>query len=424
MENKIENIETFDSENLVEDIAPSDSKFLNLVESSTTKCIRELLKENIFAETNPSIKSDNLDTILKSRDLIKDRKSKDVKFSQPVLKQGENAILFPNTINVIQGQAGVHKSRLAENICAAFLKKHDCHNELLAFKRTNFDANHLVLYVDTERNQQEQLPFSLQSIQVLAGYNKEDHPHNFDYISLLEISRKDRFEALNESLDFIIIDKSKPTFIVLDVSTDCIEDFNRIDSSMELIDHMNKSINKHNVIFLCLIHENPRSDKARGHFGSELMNKASTVMQVGYEKDASNNDTELIRIKYLKCRSSARHQPFYAKYCNDVKGLVLATQEDISIASNARKIKGKIEDIAESIMLFMQEKGTIISKSELFTRFKKDFDIGERTLQDRVDSIIADEYPFYDEEGNLMLLTKDRIGGGSLSYVMRIKAPF
>lgn len=375
--------------------------------------------------TNSSIPltSDNLEKILSSRQQIKERKAKDVKFSQPVLKQGDNAIIFPNTINVIQGQAGVHKSRLAENICAAFLKKHDCHNELLGFKRTNFDANHLVLYVDTERNQQEQLPFSLQSIQVLAGYNKEDHPHNFDYISLLEISRKDRFAALNESLDYIITDKSKPTFIVLDVSTDCIEDFNRIDSSMELIDHMNKSINKHNVIFFCLIHENPRSDKARGHFGSELMNKASTVMQVGYEKDSHNNDTELIRIKYLKCRSSARHQPFYSKYSNEIKGLVLASPEDISNASNARKIKGKIEDIAEYIMHFFQHTGTIINKADLFASLKKEFDMGERTIQDRVESIIADKYPFYDIDGNLMHLSKERFGG-SLSYSMRIKAPF
>jgi hypothetical protein len=153
------------------------------------------------------------------------------------------------------------------------------------------------------------------------------------------------------------------------------------------------------------------------------MNKASTVMQVGYEKDASNNDTELIRIKYLKCRSSARHQPFYTKYCDDIKGLALATQEDISNASNARKIKGKIEDVAESIMLLMQERGTVISKSDLFTRLKKEFDISERTLQDRVDLIIEDKYPFYDEDGNLMLLSKERIGG-SLSYTMRIKAPF
>lgn len=385
----------------------------------------KLLLERRCKMTNSSIPltSDNLEKILSSRQQIKERKSKDVRFSQPVLTQGDNAIIFPNTINVIQGQAGVHKSRFAENICAAFLKKHDCHNEHLGFKRTNFDANHLVLYVDTERNQQEQLPFSLQSIQVLAGYNKEDHPLNFDYISLLEISRKDRFAALNESLDYIITDKSKPTFIVLDVSTDCIEDFNRIDSSMELIDHMNKSINKHNVIFLCLIHENPRSDKARGHFGSELMNKASTVMQVGYEKDAHNNDTELIRIKYLKCRSSARHQPFYAKYSNEAKGLVLATPEDINNASNARKMKGKLEDIAEFILLHLQQKGTIINKSDLFESLRKEFEMSDRTIQDRVDSIISNEYPFYDIDGNLMLLTKERIGG-SLSYTLRIKAPF
>lgn len=423
MDNGNEFIENFESEILVKDLTSSDSKFLSMIESNSTKSFRDLLKENLIAGPNSSIKSDNLETILLSRELIKERKAKDVKFAQPILKQGDNAIIFPNTINVIQGQAGVHKSRLAENICAAFLKKHDCQNELLGFKRTNFDSNHLVLYVDTERNQQEQLPFSLQSIQVLAGYKKEEHPHNFDYISLLEISRKDRFAALNESLDYIITDKTKPTFIVLDVSTDCIEDFNRIDSSMELIDHMNKSINKHNVIFLCLIHENPRSDKARGHFGSELMNKASTVMQVGYEKDASNNDTELIRIKYLKCRSSARHHPFYAKYCNEFKGLVLASQEDISNLSNSRKVKGKIEDIAQSLHLIFKENNKIVSKAELFTRLTKDFDISARTLQDRVDFIIEEEFPFYDEDGNLMVLSKER-NGGSLSYTMRIKAPF
>jgi uncharacterized protein YacL (UPF0231 family) len=103
--------------------------------------------------------------------------------------------------------------------------------------------------------------------------------------------------------------------------------------------------------------------------------------------------------------------------------LVLASQEDISNLSNARKVKGKIEDIAQSIHLIFKENNKIVSKAELFTRLIKDFDISARTLQDRVDFIIEEEFPFYDEEGNLMLLTKDRIGS-SLSYTMRIKAPF
>ena len=221
----------------------------------------ELLKQSSEAS-----QSSNLKTILETREKLKERKASEIRFSDPVLKQGENPVIFPHTINVIQGQAGVHKSRLAENICAAFLKLNGNQNELLGFSRLNFNATHTVVYVDTERNLSEQLPFALQSIQLKAGYNKTDHPSNFEYISLLQINRKERFAALDEYLKHIKKSTENPLFIVLDVSTDCIEDFNKTDKSMELIDLMNMAINEHNVIFLCLIHENPKSDKARGHF--------------------------------------------------------------------------------------------------------------------------------------------------------------
>jgi len=209
--------------------------------------------------------SKQLKTVLATREELRQTKSMDIQFSEPVLRQGEHAVIFPHTINVIQGQAGVHKSRLAETICSALLKKVDCQNQLLNFYRTSFSPSHTVVYVDTERNLAEQLPFALQSIQLKAGYEKQDHPENFEYISLLQISRKDRFSVLNEYLNHIKQTINNPLFIVLDVSTDCIEDFNKTDKSMELIDLMNMSINEHNVIYLALIHENPNSDKARRH---------------------------------------------------------------------------------------------------------------------------------------------------------------
>src|ERR1700761_6209805 len=69
--------------------------------------------------------SDNLKTVLATKEKLRSIKEREIKFSLPVLRQGENAVIFPNTINVIQGQAGVHKSRLAETVCAAFLKLHN-----------------------------------------------------------------------------------------------------------------------------------------------------------------------------------------------------------------------------------------------------------------------------------------------------------
>ena len=188
--------------------------------------------EKLEKGLNEVVFSKNLQIVLATHLKLKDIKSNEIIFSAPILKQGENAVIFPHTINVIQGQAGVHKSRLAENICSAFLKLHKSNNELLGFKRTSFDTKHTVVYIDTERNLAEQLPFALQNIQKMAGYEKAEHPLNYEYASLLQIDRKQRFSALNEYLDHIRKSTDTPLFIVLDVSTDCIEDFNKTDKDL------------------------------------------------------------------------------------------------------------------------------------------------------------------------------------------------
>jgi hypothetical protein len=359
-------------------------------------------EEHILENNLPA----NLKTVLDTSRILKEIKATDIKFSRPILEQYGNAVIFPHTINVIQGQAGVHKSRLAECICSAFLKLHNCENELLGFKRTNFNADHAIVYVDTERNLSEQLPYALQSIQIKAGYDKKDNPPNFEYISLLQITRAERFGTLNQYLSYLKRKISDPLFIVLDVSTDCIEDFNKTDKSMELIDLMNIAINEHNVVFLCLIHENPRTDKARGHFGTELMNKASTVMQVGFEKDSIQNDTDLIRVKYLKCRSTARHTPFYIKYSNEEKGLVLADEKDVTNVINNRKHKAATEDIIEFLEMYLGDE-TVLPRRELLDNLCKEFKASDRTIEDRIADIIKNELEIIDKNGLQCYLYKE-----------------
>lgn len=378
---------------------------INPVFKPETFISQEEFKAEMKPKNGESI-SANLETVLATNAKLKVLKAGEIKFSEPVLQQGENAVIFPHTINVIQGQAGVHKSRLAENICSALIKKNSSENELLGFNRLSYNATHTVVYVDTERNLTEQLPYALQSIQIKAGYDRTEHPNNFEYISLLQINRKDRFKTLNEYLEHIKKNISNPLFIVLDVSTDCIEDFNKTDKSMELIDLMNMAINEHNVIFLCLIHENPKSDKARGHFGTELMNKASTVMQVGFEKDSNQNDTNIIRVKYLKCRSTVRHTPFYFKYCNDAKGLMLADAGEVTGVINSRKHKANNEDIIEFIEMYLGD-GTTLTRVELLDKLCKDFKASQRTIESRITEIMSSDIEIFNEQGESCKLSKE-----------------
>jgi len=351
----------------------------------------DIKESNISVQPKEEKKNDSetkLNLILESQRKIKEHKSKPITFSEPILWHRENPVFFPKTINVIQGKAGVHKSRLAETICAALLKKGDSKQDLLQFK-TNILTRYAICYVDTERNLAEQFPYSLQQIQLKAGFSIEEHPYGFDYISLLEFSRDERFEMLNIYLEHVRKQFPMHIFIVLDVITDCVFNFNDTKDSMKLIDMMNQAINLYNVTFLCLIHENPGSaDKARGHLGTEILNKASTVIQIGFEKDAQNRNTDLLKIAYLKCRSSKKHEPFFVQYSEIEKGLILANNETIQDVFDSKNHKASLESTCELIGAYLIEPMT---RKLLIQKLSEELDCKSRTIEDRLKSIFKND---------------------------------
>jgi len=351
--------------------------------------------------------SQNLKKLLQTQQSLRELKSKDIRFSPPILMRDDAAVIFPNTINAIQGQTGAHKSRLAEVICSSMLKRISCDNELLGFKRRSLDTTHRLLYVDTERNTNDQLPAALQKIQLGAGYTIEDNPPQFDYISLLTIDREARFATLNEYFMRMRQETDAPIFAVLDVTSDCVEDFNKVDKSMQLIDMMGRAINEHNVTFLCILHENPRSDKMRGHLGTELSNKSSTVIQVAFEKDSRQNDTDLIKVKFVKCRSTRRHEPFYVKYSDEHRGLVLADFNEIKETLDTKKHKASTEELIEILELYMGD-GSEMTRRDLIENLCNDLNIKQRTVENRLKELMSNGEKLTDNGEEYCHLVKEK----------------
>ncbi|HCN83667.1 MAG TPA: hypothetical protein DIT07_08605 [Sphingobacteriaceae bacterium] len=357
------------------------------------------------SQNQEAIKSsaDKLQRILESQKFIREAKSKQITFSQPILWQSENPVFFPKTINVIQGKAGVHKSRLAETICAALLKKPDCTSDVLKFHSDKF-RQFAICYVDTERNLSDQLPYALQQIQTKAGYEIMDHPTSFDYISLLEFGREDRYDMLNVYLEHVRIKFNTHIFIVLDVITDCVFNFNDTKDSMKLIDMMNQSINRYDVTFLCLIHENPgQTDKARGHLGTEILNKASTVIQIGFERDADNHALDLLKIVYLKCRSSRKHDPFYVQDSEQHTGLIISDPESVQRILNAKNLKGDLETTLDLLAMHLKEP---MPRRQLMDLLMEELNCKERLLESRLKQIISTPIQIENFEGEKFYLSK------------------
>lgn len=384
----------------------------------TNELLNGLVHSNLKPEPQPGQgkegKALHLSGILRTQMKLKEVKSRPVIFSPPIVAHLGKQVIYPNTINVIQGQAGVHKSRVAELICSTLLKRDTCLNTLAGFEAST-EKSFTVCIVDTERNLNEQLPFALQSIQTKAGFQIDEHPAEFDFISLMDVPRKERFNALREYLDHVREKFNTHIFIVLDVLTDCCQDFNQTEASMQLIDHLNVVINKFDVTFLCVIHENPGHAKARGHLGTELTNKASSVMQVGYEQDAAGKDTELIRVKFLKCRNTKRHEPFYLKYCDTFKGLVLADELEVNKLSEQRKAKAMPTEVADKVEKYLLDEP--MKSGELIELLMKDFEAGKRTIEERLKEIVEGDTGFHNSMGKPCRLEKTKEGGKVLYWL-------
>ena len=368
-----------------------------------TRELEKSLANTDFAKPPPL---SNLAKILKTRERIKEKKGTEITFAKAIISRNGMPIIFPNTINLFQGQAGSHKSRFGELFLSVILKQHNCQNNLLGFE-ANIDTAYTGIYVDTERNLNEQLPYALQQIQMNAGYYRSDEPENFDFISLLEISREDRFETLKEYLEYVRLQHNNHYLIVLDVVSDCVEDFNRTDKSMQLTDMLNIAINSYNVTFICIIHENPSANnKARGHLGTELMNKSSTVMQVGFEKNSDGSDSPIIRLKFLKCRSTERPEPLYVIFDRDEKRLVLADDSEVQNVFENRKSKAPENDVIdhlEQMISFPMDKKTLVAELCQW------LDASDRTVTDRLEAIIKTEKVIH-KDSNPFLLFKDKEG--------------
>lgn len=339
--------------------------------------------------STPSTSESYLEKIVATEKKLQILKKKRIVFSPPIITRLDAPVIFRYTINVIQGQSGVHKSRLASHFASQILQKQGCTINLLDLEYDDTSQD-LMVYVDTERNHCEQFPCFVQEVLENAGYSIEEDPEMFRYTSLLDVPRKDRFPAVNEYLTFLRQSTNKHMVIFLDVLTDCVEDFNRADKSLELIDFLNRMINEHNCTFFCVIHENPGQGKARGHLGTELINKASTVIQIAFEKGPDGEDSDLLKIKFLKCRNSRRLPSFHVYYSQEENRLMMADERDVKDVENSRQVSAIEPDVIAALEdLFQNVSST--SSTELVGILTKRFTTSEKTIRRRLSDILTNQ---------------------------------
>lgn len=348
-----------------------------------------------------------LTQLLERERTLADAATRPVVFSPPLISRGESGIIGRGTINIIQGAYGSHKSRMAELLAALLLARDPEHPQFLDFVRAELER-FCVCYIDTERNQSEELPFAIQGIKLRAGYDLTDQPAEFRFTSIKAVERSDRFAAIEAFISHVRENTALHLFCLIDVVTDAVGDFNDAKESMKLYDFVGNLCDRHNATFLLIIHQNPGTEKARGHTGTEAANKASTALQIGFEKDASGNDSELIRLKYLKLRRGKRPEPVYLQFCQQSNGLILADAASIAAHINHRKHKADSEDIADRLVSLLSEGA--LPKNEVWTTLETEFKAKNATIRERIKGIMSDSPAMFNEEGRAVVLGEYKEG--------------
>jgi hypothetical protein len=110
----------------------------------------------------------------------------------------------------------------------------------------------------------------------MAGLPINQESEYFHYYSLRGISMELRSNLIHFCLENI----PGVGAIIIDGGRDLIKSFNDDGESFTIVDKLLNWSDKYQIHIAVVLHENPGSDKARGHLGTELGNKAECILKI------------------------------------------------------------------------------------------------------------------------------------------------
>lgn len=136
-----------------------------------------------------------------------------------------------------------------------------------------------VLYFDTEQGQEDARTVQ-ERIYKMAGFPLNEEAGNFEYFCLRPNTASERLSIIDYSLSTTM----NVGAIIIDGVRDLINDFNDTGQSFILIEKLMKWSDEKKIHIIAVLHQNPNDDKARGHLGTELTNKAEYIISIGRDK--------------------------------------------------------------------------------------------------------------------------------------------
>ncbi|HSD06516.1 AAA family ATPase [Flavobacterium sp.] len=237
--------------------------------------------------------------------------------------QGEDILGTMGNFGLIIGKAKSKKTFFTS--IAVATASNNNHSLLNRFKSYLPSNKNEVLYIDTEQGKYH-VQNAVKRICKLINIEEPVNLHAFHLRSLSPAERLQFIESeiyLNDKIGFVVIDGIK----------DLVTSINDEGEATMITTKLLKWTEERDLYILTVLHQNKGDNNARGHIGTELINKAEIVLSV----TALENDKEISIVEAQQCRN---REPETFAFKIDEDGLpFLVSMDELPIkkTNNSRK---------------------------------------------------------------------------------------
>ena len=192
-----------------------------------------------------------------------------------ILRVHGSAIGTLGNFSAAIGKAKSKKTFNVSAIVAASLKN----GTVLQYVAELPDNKRKILYVDTEQS-----PYHCQKVMRriirMAGLPLNEEPENLEFLTLRRHTPEIRIAIVEEA----IYRSESLGLVIIDGIRDMVYDINSPGESTKIISKLMQWTDERQIHIHTILHQNKADENARGHIGTELNNKAETVLEVAKDK--------------------------------------------------------------------------------------------------------------------------------------------
>ncbi len=150
-----------------------------------------------------------------------------------------------------------------------------------------------ILYVDTEQSPYHCLKV-MKRILRMAGLPDDRDNENLEFLALRKYTPEQRIRIVEQA----IYNTPDIALVIIDGIRDMVYDINSPGESTRIISKLMQWTDDRQIHIHTILHQNKGDENARGHIGTELNNKAETVLQI----TKSTQDGNISEVKAMHIR--------------------------------------------------------------------------------------------------------------------------